>query len=402
MRPPNDNSDPDRQVPPAVKGRTRAVRAVVVIVAASLVGPAFAAADSEIGEARRRRDEVRDEQAAAAAALDLLNAEYTEVATAAAGIEAAVAAQAAQVDAARLALDAAEAEVARQVAYGASLTQAIDLARLDARDRAVEAFVGVAVQQTDVWMGDSDPNLSARMVEYLRVTNGSYEDAFDRLRALEQLQQEVVDAAGSARSEADGLRLDLEDALVQLEVRLDTQRQVQAEVESRVAQAESEVAELEAEEEAIENEIEAAIIAAIGSLRAPSQESLRGFGRPAAGNHGSGFGLRMHPILNYSRPHNGIDISGSTGDPVWAAKDGTVFFAGPRGGFGNCVIIDHGDGVMTVYAHLSQIHVSVGNSVDKGEAIGEIGTTGLSTGPHLHFEVRVNGQAQDPLIFLPL
>ncbi len=373
-----------------------------MLVAASLVGPAFAAADSEIGEARRRRDEVRDEQADAAATLDLLNAEYEDVTSAAAGIEAAVAAQAAQVDAARQALAAAEAEVSRQVAYGESLTQAIDLARLDARDRAVEAFVGVAVQQTDVWMGDTDPNLSARMVEYLRVTNGTYEDSFDRLRALEQLQQEVVDAAGSARAEADGLRLQLEDALVQLEVRLETQRQVQAEVESRVAQAEAEVAELEAEEAAIGAEIEAAIVAATGRLRAPNAESLRGFGRPSDGDYGSGFGMRLHPILGYSRPHNGIDISGSTGDPVWAAKGGTVFFAGPRGGFGNCIIVDHGDGVMTVYAHLSQIHVNVGNRVDKGETIGEIGTTGLSTGPHLHFEVRVNGQAQDPLVFLPL
>ena len=86
---------------------------------------------------------------------------------------------------------------------------------------------------------------------------------------------------------------------------------------------------------------------------------------------------------------------------MFASKDGEVLYAGARGGYGNAVIIEHDGGVTTVYAHLSKIAVTAGDHVATGEAIGLIGSTGLSTGPHLHFEVRVGGVAKDPELFLP-
>ncbi len=98
--------------------------------------------------------------------------------------------------------------------------------------------------------------------------------------------------------------------------------------------------------------------------------------------------------------HEGIDIAASTGAPIWAAAAGTVIHAGWLGGYGNLVVLDHGNGLATAYAHCSAILVGVGQTVAQGETIALVGSTGHSTGPHLHFEVRVNGVAVDPLLYL--
>ena len=108
----------------------------------------------------------------------------------------------------------------------------------------------------------------------------------------------------------------------------------------------------------------------------------------------SSFGWR------WGRMHEGIDLGAAYGSPIAAAAAGTVIYAGWLGGYGNLTVIDHGRGLSTAYGHQSSIGVSVGQHVEQGETIGNVGSTGHSTGPHLHFEVRVNGQAVDPLGYL--
>jgi murein DD-endopeptidase MepM/ murein hydrolase activator NlpD len=114
----------------------------------------------------------------------------------------------------------------------------------------------------------------------------------------------------------------------------------------------------------------------------------------------SPFGIRMHPLLGRLAIHTGIDLRGNLGVPVRATATGKVTIAGRAGGYGNMVEISHGNGLATRYGHLSAITVKTGQVVRIGEMVGRIGSTGRSTGPHLHYETRVNGEAVDPQKFL--
>ncbi len=113
------------------------------------------------------------------------------------------------------------------------------------------------------------------------------------------------------------------------------------------------------------------------------------------------YGIRQHPILGVVKKHSGLDIGNTPyGTPALAAADGVVSFAGVMSGYGNCVMINHGDGVTTLYGHGQKILTELGAQVKQGDIIMEIGSTGRSTGPHLHFEVRINGSTVNPLTYL--
>lgn len=121
---------------------------------------------------------------------------------------------------------------------------------------------------------------------------------------------------------------------------------------------------------------------------------------PSVGRIMSGYGMRWSPTFGDYRMHEGIDIDGATGDPVWAASAGTVTFSAYDSGGGNMVKINHGGGIETWYLHLHASHVAVGTSVTAGQQIGIVGNTGASKGDHLHFETRVNGAPQNPAPFM--
>lgn len=131
--------------------------------------------------------------------------------------------------------------------------------------------------------------------------------------------------------------------------------------------------------------------------------AFRGSGQmlvPCVGEITSSFGWRTHPVLGYERFHAGLDIGADYGTTISAAEQGIVLFAGWYGGYGNAVILDHGGEITTLYAHASELYVVEGQTVRRGQAIAAVGSTGLSTGPHLHFEVRRNGEPTDPVAFL--
>ncbi|BCJ86562.1 M23 family metallopeptidase [Effusibacillus dendaii] len=115
----------------------------------------------------------------------------------------------------------------------------------------------------------------------------------------------------------------------------------------------------------------------------------------------SDFGYRLDPFDNTYSLHTGLDIAGSYGSPVQATADGVITEAGWDGGYGICIMVDHGNGIVTRYGHLSAVDVKTGQTVKKGDTIGRIGSTGRSTGPHLHYEITVSGNLVNPVKYLP-
>ena len=166
-------------------------------------------------------------------------------------------------------------------------------------------------------------------------------------------------------------------------------------IQSNIKELEAALAELDREEMEIEFFLSAA---AKGNLITNFDGS---FSRPLKSYVvTSGYGMRRHPILHRRRMHNGIDLSASYGTPIFASGAGRVIFTGWKNGYGNVVMIDHGKGLATLYAHLSSIFVSVGQDLAEGQPLGKVGSTGWSTGNHLHFEIRKNGKALNPTGFV--
>lgn len=122
---------------------------------------------------------------------------------------------------------------------------------------------------------------------------------------------------------------------------------------------------------------------------------------PCTGPITSYYGWRTHPIFGTTKYHSGMDIAVDTGTPIHAADSGTIVYSGWLGGYGNCVMIDHGSGLVSLYAHNSELNVNEGQYVTKGTVVAYAGSTGYSTGPHCHFEVRLHGELTEPLNYLP-
>ncbi|MGL4913156.1 MAG: murein hydrolase activator EnvC family protein [Romboutsia sp.] len=114
----------------------------------------------------------------------------------------------------------------------------------------------------------------------------------------------------------------------------------------------------------------------------------------------SPYGYRLHPVLNVQKMHTGVDIPAPTGTPVMAVDSGTITYSGVQGSYGNTIMIQHDDGKVSLYAHNSVLVASVGQRVEKGQVVSKIGSTGRSTGPHLHFEIRINGKHTNPLPYI--
>lgn len=150
---------------------------------------------------------------------------------------------------------------------------------------------------------------------------------------------------------------------------------------------------LEAESNAIASQIKAIQAKNAGTTSAPGAYL---WPCPSSKNITSNYGYRIHPIQGTKKLHSGMDIGAKTGADVIASASGTVIMSQYYGGYGNCIIIDHGGGVSTLYGHMSSLIAKNGAKVNAGDVIGKVGSTGNSTGPHLHFEVRINGSTVDP------
>lgn len=204
-----------------------------------------------------------------------------------------------------------------------------------------------------------------------------------KLKAKEEVMQTKQDQASSKRKTLDQLKLS------------------RAQLEERLAKSKVELEKLDKQEDQLLQQSED-IAKQIKNLQKKGTKYSGTMIWPSTSSRAitSPFGTRWHPVLKKYKTHTSIDIGASNGSSILAANKGTVIFAGWNSAYGNMIIIDHGGGISTLYAHSSKLLVSTGDTVKAGDVIAKVGSTGLSTGPHLHFEVRVNGNPVNPLQYV--
>lgn len=235
-------------------------------------------------------------------------------------------------------------------------------------------------------------------VSQLQSQINDQEELIDVLTAeFQQAEGRIAELIEEARIEAE--RIAAEKRRLEEEAAAAEAARIAAEQAAREAEAaaadEAERAKLEAQERAAQaqNNLDSTLdYASVGDgLAWPVPDSYR---------ITDTFGGRIHPISGVYHHHTGIDVGAATGSTLVAAQSGTVILSAWNGGYGNCVMINHGNGMVTLYGHMNAFYVSSGQWVEKGQSIGEVGNTGLSTGPHLHFEVILNGAKVNPMNYL--
>ncbi len=376
--------------------RTRTTLVLVVVALLGVhVGPAHAAAR----DPRAAREQARDRKAQLAKELDGLAASEEELLAAVAALDDQVDAQSVEVDAARQAVAAADGERAEAERAMAETGARIDGLKNAVVQRAIASFIRPSGDSIQEVVQSSDIAEAARKQALLDQVTANDEDVIDELNAARQDFEVRRAEAEAARAKANERRAQTEARLAELQDTLAEQARLAADVQTRQREVTSEIEE--------QSRSEAELSRIIQQAEAQQQRSLGRGGTanltpgaggciwPTSGRVTSGFGTR------WGRLHAGVDIGAPTGTPIWATKDGTVIFSGVQSGYGNVVILSHGGGLTTLYGHQSRIAASNGQRVGQGDTIGYVGSTGRSTGPHLHFETRYGSTPRDPRGCLP-
>jgi murein DD-endopeptidase MepM/ murein hydrolase activator NlpD len=365
-----------------------------------------AAAARELAEVRRRTDSARDR-------FNVAQREH----------------QAAQAELARVddALDRAQAELAAAVARAedtlaelerVTVDVALAEASLEERRarfelRVVAAFKYGQMALTDVFAASRDINDVVVTSTYVNAVVQNDRDMVGEMAALLGELQTQRDLAVQLRVRADLEREQAERVEADIAAKYAQQQRLTAEVARTRTTLATSLRTLQEDADALEDHLKALEAAqalierqlrdAEAAERAGRSVGDTGSGwlKPTDGWLSSGFGNRVHPILRTTRLHAGVDLAAATGTPIIASRGGTVSFVGWMSGYGQTVMVYHGGGVATLYAHLSAFSVSEGSYIAQGGRLGSVGMTGTATGPHLHFEVRISGVPQNPCGFIP-
>ena len=367
--------------------RHRVAAVLLVMVALAVAAPGWAQSSDDLDQNQEQQDQLNEE-------LDVLQADHAELVAALEATGARVRQQEAAKREAEQRLEVARAEVrAAQAAVVEMEAEIADLGR-QADEDAVDLYMNpepaLTVMDTD------DLTQATRRDALLSTIASRHTDVLDRLGGL---QVDLVDAEARSRDAAAAVEVERAEVAARLadyQATLQEQQRLESALADRIADVQAEADALAEEEAAIRAALAQASQAPVGPggvVNTPP--SAAGLVWPASGTITGVFGEDRGDHI-----HAGIDIANGEGTPIVAANDGTVI-GGCGGGYGNCILIDHGDGMVTLYAHQSSIIVGTGQHVSRGQQVGYMGCTGSCTGTHLHFEVRINGVAYDPQAYLP-
>lgn len=348
-------------------------------------------------------DKVQERQGVLTSELERMNGEISRLQIEVTNLREQELAVEAELVAKQAELDAASAELRRAQDHLAEVRGRLKRALLALRERLVAIYEAGSPDVVSVVLGSDDLGEVASQTEYLnriqendqalieRVSElrDEAQAAVDRQRELRDRIEAARDAIAAHEAELQGTRLELQSQRGELVLAQGSRRRALARLDDREGVLEGDVSALQAE---IQSQL-----GGVGPFPMGPQAAPGTFIFPASGTITSGFGYR------WGRQHEGIDIGAPEGTPIWAADDGTVVLQqseAESGGYGNYTCVDHGAGLATCYAHQSAFNTSIGDSVQQGQVIGLVGNTGHSFGAHLHFEVRVNGVAYDPMGYL--
>ncbi len=406
--------------------KTQSVLAAILVVIMilslliALIPAAHAVTEAEIEELKRQRDEIAEEKAARQAVVDDLEAKQESILELKHALDERNSYTMQQIE-----LNKREIELYGQMIQekAEELEDAIareeqQLERYRTRVRAMEEngdydFLAMLLNTTDL---------------------GELLSTIDDIGEIMESDRQLEDQYIAARENTERVKAEYEEVKADLEARQEALRDEQRELERQIQEAtdhinelleeiqerQAEIDELSEEEQAKQHEIDVLVDelerqrAAEEERRRQQQQQQNGGNSGASGTGGvtgsgsfgwpcpgcyyvtSRMGNRFHPIFNEWRYHSGMDIGAGEGSAIVASDGGTVSWCGEKGGYGNCVMIDHGNGYTTLYGHMSSYAVSYGDSVSKGQTIGYVGSTGWATGPHLHFEIRYGDTCLDP------
>ena len=393
---------------------------LVVLVGVVLSAPAGAQPTPE-----EKREATRAQKAEVAAQIDTLRASDDQLEAAVRTLDAEAATQSATNQAAQQALQAAHVTLgAAQSRLAATEVRMTDL-RQRAAAVAVQAYVHPGADPLLQIIKAKDLAEASRRQTLLATVASGDRDVLEQLRAARQDQQMEQENLLRARDVAEERKRAAAEKLDALQRALADQTRLKSALEGRIAQFSAEVEALAREEAALSATIRARQAAATAAAAprvtpapgvAPAPGGAPGVATapsvptaPSGGGRSSGAGM-VWPTTGsvtssfgerWGRLHAGLDIANDLGTPIRAATDGTVILAGWNGGYGNSIVIDHGGGLSTLYAHASRLRAADGQAVRQGDLIADMGSTGNSTGSHLHFETRVNGSPRNPAGYLP-
>ncbi len=349
-------------------------------------GSTLSEINDKIKEAKSQLEEGKEEQNDLLSQIDDLNAKMEEVESEIAELDGQIDEKTAQIDTKQAELDSTQAELDQQ---NAALSERLRVMYKSGETGIMEVILG----SSDIVEMISNIHMVQTIYDYDMEVLDNIQKQYQVLDRQKTELQSMKDDLESSRAEKQTYEDELNADLSELE-------ELEAKVASDNEALEAQIDKLNREANALTAEMQRGAIQSSSSATSTYSGGIFLWPVPNYARISSYFGYRMHPILGYTKFHSGLDIAASSGTPILAANGGTVIFSGTRNGYGKTIMIDHGGGLVTLYGHCSSLLVGTGTTVSRGQTVALVGSTGQSTGPHCHFEVRKDGTAVNPQSYL--